>query len=242
MLPNIKKVAHRVLSLIALCLAVISCGPSAGFDPSIDGEVLKLATVGDKDLPERIDALGHKDAIAEYYSDPVSRRSVVDFFASVTTSENTAVAILDNAVRHKVPASLAFAIAYEESKFDPKAVGKNEDSFDRGLFQLNSKSFPELKEQEAFDPNLNAKAGLGYFKNILESAGNEVTALAMYNAGRTRVSKGATPKVTLDYISRVLNYEENITSMFTARVIAKASLLEKVRFGLISGTASSRVR
>lgn len=195
-------------------------------------------------MPDHIDAQVRKDAVASYYGNPMMKESVVAFFASITRSRETALAILENAVAQRIPVSLAFAIAYEESEFDPRAVGKNPDSVDRGLFQLNSKSFPELGEDRVFDPSVNARVGLEYFKSIFEHAGNEVSALAMYNAGRTRVARGATPQRTLNYISRVLSYEKNISSLFTAKVIAKRSLLQKVRFGIISegGSGSSVLR
>jgi hypothetical protein len=224
-----------IIVVLIVFAAIVSCVPSSGFDPDVDTEVLSLASVSDKELAARMEALGRKDAIAAYYIDPSYTAQVLDFFSTVTGSEDTAVAILDSAVDQRVAASLAFAVAYEESRFNPQAVSKNADSSDRGLFQLNSKSFPHLDEASIFDPETNANAGLGYLRNFLESAGNEVTALAMYNAGHGRVSKGGTPRATLDYISRVLKYEENITSLFTARVIARTSLLNRVRFGFLSG-------
>jgi soluble lytic murein transglycosylase-like protein len=149
------------------------------------------------------------------------------------------VAILDNAVKQKVPASLAFAIAYEESRFDPLAVNQNTTSVDRGLFQLNSLTFPDLTDQEFFNPSRNAREGIGYFRHVLELSGNEVSALAMYNAGRTRVTKQGAPMRTLDYISRILNYKKNIDSLFTAKVVAKASMVAKIRMGMLEQRSAS---
>jgi hypothetical protein len=45
----------------------------------------------------------------------------------------------------------------------------------------------------------------------------------MYNAGNGRVDRGATPRKTLDYVYRILKYQENIASLFAARVVAQAA-------------------
>ncbi|HWR10214.1 MAG TPA: transglycosylase SLT domain-containing protein [Rectinemataceae bacterium] len=210
----------------------MACAPSREVNLQLDSEVLSLA-MNSKSLPKSIEEKNGKDPIAAYYTNTGTKHSVVDFFSSLTKSETIAVAILDNAVKHEVPASLAFAIAYEESRFNPKALNKNATSVDRGLFQLNSTTFPNLSESELYDPSDNAKEGIKYFKHVLDLSGNEVSALAMYNAGRTRVSKSGAPVITLDYISRILNYEKNISSLFTANVVAKTPMLSIIRMGLL---------
>ena len=219
-------------------LACIACTPTSKVNLRLDSEILALATHAEK-LPTSIEEKGDTDTIAAYYKNAGTRQSVVDFFTTLTKSNAIAIAILDNAVKHKVPASLAFAIAYEESRFNPKAQSENATSVDRGLFQLNSSSFPDLTESEIFDPSRNANEGIQYFRHILDVSGNEVSALAMYNAGRTRVSQRGAPMITLDYISRILNYERNITSLFTAKVIARTSMLGKIRMGLAERNSQS---
>jgi len=214
-------------------LLVLSCAPSSSRDMQIDSEVISLVTDTER-LPESIEEKSNADTIALYYSNPETKKTVIDFFSDLTDSRPIATAILDNAAKHKVPTSLAFALAYEESRFNPKAVNKNENTVDRGLFQLNSSTFPKMTEKQAFDPQYNAKEGMRYFRHILDVSGNEVSALAMYNAGRTRVSQKGAPVTTLDYISRILNYEKNISSLFTAKVVAKSSVMDNVKFGLLT--------
>ena len=97
-------------------------------------------------------------------------------------------------------------------------MNRNADSVDRGIFQLNSKTFPKLATEAFYDPAINAKYGLSHLQHCLRSGGNEVAALAMYNAGNGRVDRGATPRKTLDYVYRVLKYKDNIDSLFAARV------------------------
>ncbi|HOX33605.1 MAG TPA: transglycosylase SLT domain-containing protein [Spirochaetales bacterium] len=214
-----------VLFTIILCLfgiaaaSLTSCSRLA-FHPDLERELIELASLDAKEMPRYLQALDREDSIGAFYKDERTRAATLEFFASVTGSEPVAKFILDNAERYEVPASLAFALAYEESKFTVSAVNKNADSIDRGLFQLNSKSFPKLSVQEFYDPETNAKYGLSHLQHCLRSGGNEVAALAMYNAGNGRVDRGATPRRTLDYVYRILKYQENIDSLFAAKVAA----------------------
>lgn len=211
-----------LLILASLVLSCSSCRrPFSAISPDLDEELLKLASLSPSELPEVLRDLDRQDEIMKYYRDRSTQAQVLHFFAELSGSEQVAKIILDNAEREGVPASLAFALALEESNFDVRAVHRNSGSVDRGLFQLNSKTFPKLGESEFFDPEVNARHGVGHLAYCLKSGGNEVSALAMYNAGRTRVSGNGTPKKTLDYVFRILKYQENIGSLFAARVIAK---------------------
>lgn len=232
----------RLTGAVFLCLAAamigVSCSPAAKVNLHLDSEILALvADPGSK--PVSLDSRNEKDHIAAYYGNPSTTRNVVDFFARLTGSQPVAEAILEQSVKHKVTSSLAFAIAYEESRFNPNALNDNGASVDRGLFQLNSLSFPSMKEKDAFDPHYNASEGMKFFRHILDLSGNVVSALAMYNAGRTRVSQKGAPVMTLDYISRILNYERNISSLFIASVVAGTPLRERIKMGMLTeGTAS----
>jgi soluble lytic murein transglycosylase-like protein len=173
------------------------------------------------DIAGYLHDLGAKDAVSPYLQDAGARREVEKFFASLTRSEKVADAILESSGKNGVRPSLAFALALEESRFETRAVHDNGDSVDRGLFQLNSKSFPALSAGEVFDPEVNARYGMAHLRFCLDEGGNEVAALAMYNAGNGRVGRGATPRRTLDYVYRVLAYEGKIVDLFEARVAAR---------------------
>jgi hypothetical protein len=215
---------------LTLTILLISCAPSSNVNLQIDSEVLSLAT-NTKKLPISLDEKNGADIVAAMYQNPGTKRAVIDFFSGMTKNSVVATAILDNSVNHRIPASLAFAIAYEESKFDPKAKNLNSGTVDRGLFQLNSSTFPTLTEKDAYDPYRNAQEGLSFFKHILDISGNEISALAMFNAGRTRVSQKGAPIVTLDYISRIMTYERNISSLFVGKVVARTSLIDRIKLG-----------
>jgi len=161
----------------------------------------------------------HKDLIQELYRQPESRERVVEFFAEICPSREIAEAILDSADAYDISPALALALGWEESQLNPQAVNaKNRDeSIDRGLFQLNNRSFPRLEIHSFFDPDLNAWYGMSHLRHCLDSGGTEIAALAMYNAGTVRVRNSGAPKTTLDYISRILENRSIIEYRFEER-------------------------
>jgi soluble lytic murein transglycosylase-like protein len=164
-------------------------------------------------------ATERQDFILELYRDPRSEDRVVDFFAEICASRDIAEVILANAEMYDIPPALAVALAWEESRFDPHAVNtKNRDqSIDRGLFQLNDRSFPRLEIQSFFNPWTNARYGMNHLRYCLDTGGSEIAALAMYNAGAGRVNSSGTPRSTLDYISRIMNNRSEIEGLFHER-------------------------
>jgi hypothetical protein len=158
------------------------------------------------------------DRILEFYRDLDYRDQVVEFFTSLCGSRNVAAVVLANASAFEVPPSLAFALCWEESRYRPLAVNrKNRDeSVDRGLFQLNSRSFPNIPELDFFNPSINAWYGMGHLRLCLDTGGTEIAALAMYNAGTGRVRSLGAPKNTLDYIHRILEGRQKIERLFAA--------------------------
>ncbi|MDR1420495.1 MAG: transglycosylase SLT domain-containing protein [Treponema sp.] len=180
------------------------------------------------DIPREEDAAAEaeagirtEDLAAALYRDPETRDMVVDYFAAVTGSRETASVILVNAVAFDIPPVLAFALCREESRYNPAAVNrKNRNaSIDRGLFQLNDRSFPNIKPDDFFRPGVSAYYAMSHLRLCLNSGGTEIAALAMYNAGMHRVSNVGTPKNTLDYIHRVLEYRRELDGAFTAAVL-----------------------
>jgi len=162
------------------------------------------------------DNLEQKDHIRELYRQPESRQLVIDFFTDLCPSREIAEAILANADWFNVPPALAFALAWEESQLNPLAVNtKNRDgSIDRGLFQLNNRTFPQLELQAFFSPDVNSWHGMSHLRFCLDTGRTEIAALAMYNAGAGRVTSTGTPKSTLDYIHRILENKNKIENSF----------------------------
>jgi len=164
-----------------------------------------------------LDSEAGEDIILFSYLNPVFQDAVVDFFGKLTGSLEVASVVLSNAVVYNVNPALAFALCYEESGYNPRAVNRNRnDTVDRGLFQLNNTSFPKLAVDDFFNPGISARYGLSHLRWCLNTMGTEVAALAMYNAGHNRVFCAGTPKSTLDYISRILKRQRNIEERFEA--------------------------
>jgi hypothetical protein len=159
-----------------------------------------------------------QDPILEFYRDSETQDHAVSFFGSLVHSQELASVILSNANIFNIAPSLAFALCWEESQFKPHAVNRQNrnETIDRGLFQLNSKSFPHLTEREFLDPRINSYYGLSHLRWCLDSGGSLVAGLAMYNAGTNRVTAGGTPKRTLDYISNILDSKQRIEDLFEA--------------------------
>jgi soluble lytic murein transglycosylase-like protein len=200
------------------CFTFISCTKST--NETIGNTLTEISSLNQNELAGYIENLDQNDPIAPYYRDQDTKNATLEFFSSLAHSENVARVILDNSIKFDVRPSLAFALALEESDFRIDAMNKNGDSVDRGLFQLNSRSYPGLTIKDFYDPATNARYGISHLSGCLAEAGNEVAALAMYNAGNGRVTRDATPKKTLNYVSRILAYEDNIASLFAAKIIA----------------------
>ncbi len=165
--------------------------------------------------------------IIDKYNSPQTRNDVISFFENYTKDRFIAETILKYSIKYDVPPTLAFALSNTESSFNPLAVNKNSSSIDRGLFQLNSSSFPDLSLEEFFDIDVNSSKGIKFIRWCLDTGKNEVSALAMYNAGSGRVSGRGTPKMTLDYISKVLDYRSDLLTKFNTEMNSIAKINPK---------------
>lgn len=176
---------------------------------------------------------GEEEIICASYRNPKHKEEVLAFFLGITGSEEVTKAILHYASEFDIPPALAFALCAEESAYNPRALNRNlNETVDRGLFQLNSASFPKLSIDEFYDTDKNVKHGLSHLRWCLNTAGTEVAGLAMYNAGAARVSSIGTPKRTLDYVSRILKRQRKIEELFAA---------EYVRFACSEETESKNI-
>ncbi len=183
-------IIHRLL--IASMLAAVlssSCAPAV--------------PVEDHRLPST-------DAVLNLYRNSHFQPLVLEFYTRLTDDRAVAVAILEVCDALALPPSLAFALAWNESQFDPKAINHNATSVDRGLFQLNSKTFSRLSSKTVYDPAENAKLGLGYYKSILDKLGTPEKALGYYNAGIGMLTDRVLPRRTLAYIDRILADQQNM--------------------------------
>ncbi len=189
---------------------------------------LEIPEIEEIDLFENVDfseqpvELSHKeDSGLVLYRQPQSKAAVEWFYSRITNDRDITMAILSSADKFDVPLSLAFALAYTESQYKSNAMHKNANgSVDRGLFQLNSNSWPNLTEADFYNPKTSAYYGLSHLNYCLKTAGNEIAALAMYNAGSTKVRHNNTPQTTLNYISQIQKYRGMLEQGFATEVLA----------------------
>ncbi len=106
---------------------------------------------------------------------------------------------------------LVFALILQESGANPQAYNENISrstgevvSIDRGVFQLNSKSYPNLTEKDFFHIETNVRYGVAHLRGELEYwNGNVRKALWTYNAGRNGISDGV-PTRTITYAQSII--------------------------------------
>lgn len=75
-----------------------------------------------------------------------------------------------------------------------------------------------LTESDFFNPETSARYGMRHLRFCLDTAGNEVTALAMYNAGTARVRKNTTPHSTLLYVDSIMRYKNRLDAAFSDEI------------------------
>jgi soluble lytic murein transglycosylase-like protein len=184
---------------------------------SFDGTVREEHTVSLKTAASS--RAQRTDEALSLYRSSVSRPAVEWFFAHITENSEISGAILEYADKNDIPPALAFALAYTESRYKTGATNRNANgTTDRGLFQLNSASFPRLSETDFFDAAVSARHGLAHLRYCLSIGGNEIAALAMYNAGTNRIKNDNTPRKTLNYIADILNYRQTLDDLFREQV------------------------
>ena len=84
---------------------------------------------------------------------------------------------------------------------------------------MNDRTFPRLDESEFYAAETSARLGMKHLRFCMNVAGNDLTAVAMYNAGVTRVRNDKTPQSTLRYVSRIASYRANLQAAFVEEVL-----------------------
>ncbi|MFQ3619521.1 MAG: transglycosylase SLT domain-containing protein [Spirochaetales bacterium] len=166
------------------------------------------------DRNQVIELIEMPDPSLSLYRNEGTRAVVEKFFIRVAGSERIAKVILRYSDELDLSLFLTFSVAFVESGYNPRAVNRNSGSIDRGLFQLNSRSFPHLRESDFFNIELNTQYGLKYLRQCIEIGGNDIIALAMYNAGNNQVVSRGAPVSTLEHISKYVEYRKRLEREF----------------------------
>lgn len=162
-----------------------------------------------------LDLSKESSSVLTLYRHPFTRDAVIDFFVQLTGSEEVALVCLYYSEKYQINPFLTFALVYNESRFKPSAVNFNPNSVDRGLFQLNDRTFPELQNDDFYNIDTNVRHGINHLIYCMDSAGgDEDRALAIYNAGLGRVQTGNIPASTKAYIRNIDAYKESLSKRF----------------------------
>ena len=211
-----KKVVYSLLTFILL-----SCSGSVHTGEAPYPDILTPETISFilSDKPDE------QDPGLYLYRNQMTRPLVERFYTQVTADVEITDAILNAADRNDISLPLAFSLAWAESSYQVRALNYNRGSVDRGLYQLNSRTFPTLKEEQFFNPQTNADYGLAHFRYCIEVGRNEVVALAMYNAGVNGVRSG-TPYSTLHYVAKILENQSKLVESFERMLSDKGEIAE----------------
>ncbi len=115
------------------------------------------------------------------------------------------------------PALLA-AVIYQESKFK---AGARSRSGAIGLMQLlpdTAKGIAlhtggsKFRVQDLYDPEINVRYGAWYLRHLLSKYGDELTALAAYNAGQNNVDRWRSEGVGIQF-SETRHYVERVEEL-----------------------------
>ena len=134
----------------------------------------------------------------------------LNYYTGVIENENIAKLAIDYSEKEGIDTSLLVALMKTESNFNPNAINYNYNgSVDRGLCQLNSKTFPNLSKKDFYDPETNIRIAASFLRWCLENSDyNLVRALAYYNAGWGNVTNENVGDLTLNYIQKITTYKK----------------------------------
>lgn len=121
------------------------------------------------------------DSVKDVPPPPVEKPTFADLMAP-KPPDDVAKLIVDSANKFGVDPNLLAAVLFQESRYNPKAVGG--DPNDRGIAQINSIAFPNVSSSQAFDPSFaipfaakKLADDIAYFEDVNRG-------IAAYNVGR----------------------------------------------------------
>jgi hypothetical protein len=113
-------------------------------------------------------------------------------------------------------------IIKHESDYNPNAISPSDSNgrTAQGLMQLREPAAQEMGVSNRMDPEQNINGGVGYYaKQLARFGGNREKALAAYRLGAGNVpSNGPIPQEAQDYISKVTNHANSLSSPKTSSI------------------------
>jgi hypothetical protein len=116
-------------------------------------------------------------------------------------NDEVEAAIAEAAKQYNISADIIRAVAWKESRYNPKAVSS---AGAQGIMQIMPETGKGLGLEDPFNIQQNITAGAKYLRQMMDRYGNDLQlALAAYNAGPGNVDKaGGVPKIaeTMEYV------------------------------------------
>lgn len=142
--------------------------------------------------------------------------------ANHTGDSEITEAILRAALENEVPITIAFGLAWSESRFDSKAkngIHNNNGTSDWGLFQLNDGYRRNWCMEDFFNPYKNADEAMEHLSSLMDRHGdNIVICLAAYNAGSRGIKRGIGYS-TLVHVNNILKYSDKLEAEINDLVV-----------------------
>lgn len=140
----------------------------------------------------------------------LSETAQINYFSGVINNPQIAKQVVIHASQFGIEPSLLAALIKVESDFNPLAINYNYNgSIDRGLCQLNNRTFTSFQVGDFYNTELNIKTGAEFLKWCIDNAENNmVVALAYYNAGYGNVTNEKVGDTTLNYINKILHHKK----------------------------------
>lgn len=140
---------------------------------------------------------------------------IYDIYNNNIKNYNITKKIIDECIKENIPINVIIAIVWVESNFKPYAINYNKNSYDIGLFQLNTNVYKKYNYYDLYDINLNIKLGIKHFKEELEFFNKNIElAILSYNCGRNRILNDKLGKKNIEYLRKVLEMENYLDFLF----------------------------
>ncbi len=193
----------------AMTLILLAALPEQSGAAEIDSTVQQtIEATAQRQAPTEPAAPVTKLAVNSKIDSLENRSAAVQFYRQFSGSEGIAKTIMDRAIELELPVHIAFALAWRESRFDPKAVSPRNrgGTRDWGLFQLNDGGRRDWSADDFFDIDKNTHSALYYLRQCIAGMGSLELGLAAYNAGvygvRTRGLSATTRNYAIVHLGR----------------------------------------
>ena len=212
--------------ILVVCSTVFSLFATLPIYPDITQGIIRglsaykgEATSRESDLSKRLSKLdvNYKVRRLQKFGE------LVEFYSRYTNNREIARVIIEESLEQNVAINIAFALAWRESQFNPRAVSppNRGGSTDWGLFQLNDGHRQNWTRSEFFNIRKNAHSALVFLKYCMREMGDTKLALAAYNRGIWGVRRRGVPPVTKRYVQSIISYKKKLDLDFTLYSLKK---------------------